>query len=57
MLAIVIASCTFGLNQIIVLSDDIKFIKAMVKDHLVPPSSSSSSPEPVKEMVTEEEQP
>ncbi len=52
MLAIVIASCTFGLNQIIVLSDDIKFIKAMVKDHLVPPSPT----EQVKELITEEEQ-
>ncbi len=36
MLAIVIASCTFGLNQIIIMADDIKFVKSVLKDHVIP---------------------
>lgn len=52
-LAIVMASCTFGLNQIITLSDDVKFIKAMVKDHLVP---SMPKDPPETTAVAEEDQ-
>ncbi len=47
------ASCTFGLNQIITLSDDVKFIKAMVKDHLVP---SMPKDPPETTAVAEEDQ-
>jgi hypothetical protein len=32
MFAIVTASCIFGLNQIIIMSDDVKLIKSIVKD-------------------------
>lgn len=42
-LAIVVASCAFGLNQIIVMTDDVKFIKSVIKDQFGPPAP----PEPL----------
>lgn len=48
--AIMIAFCTFGLNQIIIMSTDVKYIKSVVKD-LIPQEKKERTNE-VKETET-----
>jgi hypothetical protein len=45
-LAIVVASCAFGLNQIIAITDDVKFIKSVVKDQFGSPEPQTPSSTP-----------
>ena len=45
-LAIVVASCAFGLNQIIVMSDDVKFIKSVIKDQFGSPTQPTPTSVP-----------